>query len=153
MVTQCEVRLAVLHASASTPQRRGKRPRRGEPGVRARRQDRSGRADVRRNFIDLLTPAELDLLATLNERILQHLATNYDSAEDEPPTTVGWNIGGDGRVLMRTDTGAADAQLRPSASGPAWTFEPKRLIQIQLMLQAIGVGVHLQAAAYSAGVR
>jgi DNA-binding MarR family transcriptional regulator len=36
-------------------------------------------ADVRRNFIDLLTPAELDLLATLNERILQHLATNYDS--------------------------------------------------------------------------
>jgi DNA-binding MarR family transcriptional regulator len=42
-------------------------------------------ADVRRNFIDLLTPAELDLLATLNERILQHLATNYDSpAEDEP---------------------------------------------------------------------
>ena len=42
-------------------------------------------ADVRRNFIDLLTPAELDLLATLNERILQHLATNDDSpAEDEP---------------------------------------------------------------------
>jgi DNA-binding MarR family transcriptional regulator len=42
-------------------------------------------ADVRRNFIDLLTPAELDTLATLNERILQHLATNYDSpAEDEP---------------------------------------------------------------------
>jgi DNA-binding MarR family transcriptional regulator len=42
-------------------------------------------ADVRRNFIDLLTPAELDMLATLNERILHHLATNYDSpAEDEP---------------------------------------------------------------------
>ena len=42
-------------------------------------------ADVRRNFIDLFTPAELDLLATLNERILQHLATNDDSpAEDEP---------------------------------------------------------------------
>src|ERR1700759_4281643 len=42
-------------------------------------------ADVRRNFIDLLTPAELDMLAALNERILQHLATNYDSpAEDEP---------------------------------------------------------------------
>ena len=32
-------------------------------------------ADVRRNFIDLLTPAELDMLATLNERILHHLAT------------------------------------------------------------------------------
>ena len=42
-------------------------------------------ADVRRNFIDLLTPAELDLLATLNERILQHLATGNDSpVEDEP---------------------------------------------------------------------
>ena len=42
-------------------------------------------ADVRRNFIDLLTPAELDMLAILNERVLHHLATNYDSpAEDEP---------------------------------------------------------------------
>ena len=42
-------------------------------------------ADVRRNFIDLLTPAELDMLATLNERILHHLATGDDSsAKDEP---------------------------------------------------------------------
>ena len=42
-------------------------------------------ADVRRNFIDLFTPAELDMLATLNERILRHLATDDDSpAEDEP---------------------------------------------------------------------
>jgi DNA-binding MarR family transcriptional regulator len=42
-------------------------------------------ADVRRNFIDLLTRAELDMLATLNERILHHLATDDDSrAEDEP---------------------------------------------------------------------
>jgi DNA-binding MarR family transcriptional regulator len=41
-------------------------------------------ADVRRNFIDLLTPDELDTLADLNERILHHLATNYDSpAVDE----------------------------------------------------------------------
>jgi DNA-binding MarR family transcriptional regulator len=41
--------------------------------------------DVRRNFIDLLTPAELDTLATLNERILRHLATTLDSpAEDVP---------------------------------------------------------------------
>jgi DNA-binding MarR family transcriptional regulator len=41
--------------------------------------------DVRRNFIDLLTPAELDMLATLNERVLHHLATNHDSpAENEP---------------------------------------------------------------------
>ena len=29
--------------------------------------------DVRRNFIDLITPAELDMLAALNERILHHL--------------------------------------------------------------------------------
>src|SRR5882757_6388130 len=42
-------------------------------------------ADVRRNFIDLLTPAELDMLAALNERVLHHLATDNDSpAEDEP---------------------------------------------------------------------
>ncbi len=41
--------------------------------------------DVRRNFIDLLTPAELDMLAALNERILRHLANDEDSpAEDEP---------------------------------------------------------------------
>jgi DNA-binding MarR family transcriptional regulator len=42
-------------------------------------------ADVRRNFIDLLTPAELDMLATLNERILQHLGKGDGSpAEDGP---------------------------------------------------------------------
>jgi DNA-binding MarR family transcriptional regulator len=41
--------------------------------------------DVRRNFIDLFTPAELDMLAALNERVLHHLATDDDSpAEDEP---------------------------------------------------------------------
>jgi DNA-binding MarR family transcriptional regulator len=41
--------------------------------------------DVRRNFIDLFTPGELDTMATLNERILHHLAENDDSpAHDEP---------------------------------------------------------------------
>jgi DNA-binding MarR family transcriptional regulator len=30
--------------------------------------------NVRRHFIDLLTPAELDMLAALNERVLRHLA-------------------------------------------------------------------------------
>lgn len=41
--------------------------------------------DVRRNFIDLLTPAELDMLAALHERVLHHLATADDSVtEDEP---------------------------------------------------------------------
>jgi DNA-binding MarR family transcriptional regulator len=41
--------------------------------------------DVRRNFIDLLTPAELDMLAAVNERVLHHLAASYGSpAEDEP---------------------------------------------------------------------
>jgi DNA-binding MarR family transcriptional regulator len=39
--------------------------------------------DVRRNFIDLLTPAELDMLAALNERVLRHLAQDDDS----PPKT------------------------------------------------------------------
>jgi len=40
--------------------------------------------DVRRNFIDLLTPAELDMLAALNERVLHHLAEDDDSrAEDK----------------------------------------------------------------------
>lgn len=41
--------------------------------------------EVRRNFIDLFSPAELDMLATLNERVLTRLATNLDSpAEGEP---------------------------------------------------------------------
>ncbi len=30
--------------------------------------------DVRRNFIDLFTPAELDMFAAFNERVLHHLA-------------------------------------------------------------------------------
>jgi hypothetical protein len=42
--------------------------------------------DVRRNFIDVLTPAELDMLAALNERILQHLATDDDSAAEDKPS-------------------------------------------------------------------
>lgn len=40
-------------------------------------------ADVRRNFIDLLTPAELDMMATLNERVLHHLAANDGSPADD----------------------------------------------------------------------
>jgi DNA-binding MarR family transcriptional regulator len=41
--------------------------------------------DVRRNFIDLFTAAELDMLAALNERVLHHLAeTTTPPAEDEP---------------------------------------------------------------------
>lgn len=41
--------------------------------------------DVRRNFIDLMTPAELDVFAALNERILRYLTNDDDSpAEDEP---------------------------------------------------------------------
>jgi DNA-binding MarR family transcriptional regulator len=38
--------------------------------------------DVRRNFIELFTPAELDVLAALNERVLHHLATSGDSPAD-----------------------------------------------------------------------
>jgi DNA-binding MarR family transcriptional regulator len=43
--------------------------------------------NVRRNFIDLLTPAELDMLAALNERVLRNLAEepfSEQSAPDEP---------------------------------------------------------------------
>lgn len=36
-------------------------------------------ADVRRNFIELFSGAELDMLAALNERILRHLADEDDS--------------------------------------------------------------------------
>jgi DNA-binding MarR family transcriptional regulator len=41
-------------------------------------------ADVRRNFIDLLTPAELDTVAALNERVLRHLAANDESFGLQP---------------------------------------------------------------------
>lgn len=41
-------------------------------------------ADVRQNFVDLFSPAELDMLAALNERVLQHLGKGDDtSAEGE----------------------------------------------------------------------
>jgi DNA-binding MarR family transcriptional regulator len=43
--------------------------------------------NVRRHFIDLLTPAELDMLAALNERVLRHLADEplpEQSTPDEP---------------------------------------------------------------------
>jgi len=42
--------------------------------------------DVRRNFIDLLTPAELDMIAALNERVLHHLAKDDDSPADDEPS-------------------------------------------------------------------
>jgi DNA-binding MarR family transcriptional regulator len=42
-------------------------------------------ADVRRNFVDLLTPAELDMLAALNERVLRHLAKDDDSHPKTSP--------------------------------------------------------------------
>ncbi|BBX85431.1 MarR family winged helix-turn-helix transcriptional regulator [Mycolicibacterium aubagnense] len=37
--------------------------------------------DVRCNFVDLFTPAELDTLTALNQRILHHLAQVDDSSE------------------------------------------------------------------------
>jgi len=43
--------------------------------------------NVRRHFIDLFTPAELDTFAALNERVLRHLAEDpfpEESAPDEP---------------------------------------------------------------------
>jgi hypothetical protein len=40
--------------------------------------------DVRRHFTDLFSPAELDTLAALNERILQHLAGEPVPGEPAP---------------------------------------------------------------------
>ena len=43
--------------------------------------------NVRRHFIDLFTPAELDTLAALNERVLRHLAEESlpeESTTDQP---------------------------------------------------------------------
>jgi DNA-binding MarR family transcriptional regulator len=44
--------------------------------------------NVRRLFIDLFTPAELDTFAALNERVLHHLADesiHEESTPGEPP--------------------------------------------------------------------
>jgi hypothetical protein len=43
--------------------------------------------NVHRHFIDLFTPAELDTLTALNERVLRHLAEESlpeESTPDEP---------------------------------------------------------------------
>jgi DNA-binding MarR family transcriptional regulator len=40
--------------------------------------------NVRRHFIDLLTPAELDMLAALNERVLRHLAEEPFPGQSTP---------------------------------------------------------------------
>jgi DNA-binding MarR family transcriptional regulator len=40
--------------------------------------------NVRQHFIDLLTPAELDMLAALNERILRHLAEEPSPEQSTP---------------------------------------------------------------------
>ena len=40
--------------------------------------------NVRRHFIDLFTPAELDTLAALNERVLHHLAAGSSPAQSTP---------------------------------------------------------------------
>jgi DNA-binding MarR family transcriptional regulator len=40
--------------------------------------------NVRRHFIDLFTPAELDTLAALNERVLRHLAEDPFADRSDP---------------------------------------------------------------------
>ena len=40
--------------------------------------------NVRRDFIDLFTPAELDTFAALNERVLRHLAEEPSPGEPAP---------------------------------------------------------------------
>jgi DNA-binding MarR family transcriptional regulator len=39
---------------------------------------------VRRHFVDLFTPAELDTLAALNERVLRHLADEPFDPHSDP---------------------------------------------------------------------
>ncbi len=39
---------------------------------------------VRQHFIDLFTPAELDTIATLNERVLHHLANEPSEQQPDP---------------------------------------------------------------------
>ena len=69
----------------SARQRRGRGPELFCACFNSGRDDVVFGFEVRRNFIDLLTPAELDVLAALNERVLRHLAKDDDSpAEDEP---------------------------------------------------------------------
>ena len=70
------------HASARADHLRAqprRRPQRHDPPPARRAPRHRGRSaqhvhNVRRHFIDLLTPAELDIFAALNERILRHLA-------------------------------------------------------------------------------
>jgi DNA-binding MarR family transcriptional regulator len=40
--------------------------------------------NVRRHFVDLFTPAELDTFGALNERVLHHLAEESFPAESTP---------------------------------------------------------------------
>jgi len=40
--------------------------------------------NVRRHFIDLFTPAELDTYAALNERVLRHLGEESSPGESTP---------------------------------------------------------------------
>ena len=42
--------------------------------------------DVRRNFVDLFTPAELETLTALNQRILHHLTEVNDSPVEGQPS-------------------------------------------------------------------
>ena len=63
--------------------------------------------NVRRHFIDLLTPAELDILAALNERVLRLLAEDPFPEQSAPggpaPRTLSWaNTGIERDLTART---------------------------------------------------
>ncbi|WP_234834981.1 MarR family winged helix-turn-helix transcriptional regulator [Mycolicibacterium stellerae] len=70
--------------------------------------------DVRRNFIDLFTPAELDVLSALNERVLHHLAADEDRLARPIPPAANWSTRG-GR--QRRDSRATKAELASRAIG------------------------------------
>jgi DNA-binding MarR family transcriptional regulator len=62
--------------------------------------------NVRRHFIDLLTPAELDMLAALNERVLRHLAEDPSPSNPLPASP-----------RSRTERRAALRTARPARTG------------------------------------
>jgi DNA-binding MarR family transcriptional regulator len=73
--------------------------------------------NVRRHFIDLFTPAELDALAALNERVLRHLADESVPEESTPggPALRHWN-GPDRATQQKPGSGRVARTVSPRSS-------------------------------------
>ena len=66
--------------------------------------------DVRRHFIDLFTPAELDTFAALNERVLHHLAEESSPEQSTP-----------GEPALPHSAPDPTTREEPESSHAAWT--------------------------------